>query len=93
MTYKTITCETEDRVAIITFNRPERLNAFSLELRDEVAQAIDAADRDPDISVPSRPDTTSSNRQRLRRRRLQNGVTGSRAITISPSRSGTARSR
>jgi len=49
--YKTIAYETEDRVAIITFNRPERLNAFSLELRDEVAHAVASADRDPEIRV------------------------------------------
>jgi len=51
MAYQTITYETDDRVAIITFNRPERLNAFSLELRDEVADAVDKADRDEAVRV------------------------------------------
>ncbi|MBV9786236.1 MAG: enoyl-CoA hydratase/isomerase family protein [Acidisphaera sp.] len=51
MAYATITEETDDRVAVITFNRPERLNAFSLELRGEVADAVAKADRNPDIRV------------------------------------------
>jgi enoyl-CoA hydratase/carnithine racemase len=51
MGYKTISYEADSRIAIITFNRPERLNAFSLELRDEVADAVAKADRDADIRV------------------------------------------
>jgi len=49
--YSTITYEIDDRVAVITFNRPERLNAFSLDLRTEVVDAVTRADHDPDIRV------------------------------------------
>lgn len=51
MTYQTIAYETDERVAIITLNRPERLNAFSLELCREVCAAVARADADPDIRV------------------------------------------
>jgi len=51
MTYETITYETDERVAIITLNRPERLNAFSLKLRDELVDAVGKADQDHDIRV------------------------------------------
>ena len=50
-TYSAIEYDTDDRVAIITFNRPKQLNAFSLELCHEVMDAIGQADRDPDIRV------------------------------------------
>lgn len=34
MNYDTLLYAVEDRVATITLNRPERLNAFSLQLMD-----------------------------------------------------------
>jgi len=49
--YETILYETDERVAIISFNRPEQLNAFSLELCGEVMDAVKRADEDPEIRV------------------------------------------
>jgi enoyl-CoA hydratase/carnithine racemase len=51
MAYEAITYEVDDRVAIITFNRPKRMNAMSLQLCKEVKQAVEEADSDPDIRV------------------------------------------
>jgi 2-(1,2-epoxy-1,2-dihydrophenyl)acetyl-CoA isomerase len=41
MTYETITLTTENQVAKITLNRPERLNACSLDMADEISDALD----------------------------------------------------
>ena len=64
-TYSAIEYDTDDRVAIITFNRPKQLNAFSLELCHEVMDAIGQADRDPGYSCADRH---WSRRQSLLRR-------------------------
>ncbi len=49
--YEAITFEKDDRVAIITLCRPERLNAISLKLEDEFQAALKVAEHDPDIRV------------------------------------------
>lgn len=49
--YRTLTYEIDDRVAIVTLNRPERMNALSLELCGEIKAAFAEADRDPGIRV------------------------------------------
>lgn len=51
MQYETVDYEVDDRVAIITFNRPDRLNAFNLKLQQDFTQALGEADRDPDVRV------------------------------------------
>ncbi|MFI5023798.1 MAG: enoyl-CoA hydratase/isomerase family protein [Alphaproteobacteria bacterium] len=51
MAYETLIYELDDRVAIIAFNRPQRLNAFSLALRDELVAAVKQADEDPAVRV------------------------------------------
>lgn len=43
---ETITYEVTDRIARITLNRPERINAISPQMREEISQAIDEAERD-----------------------------------------------
>ena len=43
--------EDHDRVRLITFDRPEVLNAFGEELYDAATDALLAADGDPGISV------------------------------------------
>ena len=43
--------EVADRVATITINRPEVLNAFRLKTIEELTQAFDAADDDPNVRV------------------------------------------
>jgi enoyl-CoA hydratase len=50
--YQTIIVETTAHgIATLTFNRPERLNAMTLQLRSEMAEAIDALRSNPEIRV------------------------------------------
>ncbi len=42
---------TENRVAIVTLNRPDVLNALSVELMDRLIEAMEGFDRDPSIRV------------------------------------------
>ncbi|MFE6456483.1 enoyl-CoA hydratase [Streptomyces cinereoruber] len=49
MTYKTILVEREDRVALVTLNRPEALNALDLRVMEEVVAAFEELDRDPGV--------------------------------------------
>ncbi len=51
MAYKTIICEKEGSVATITLNRPEKLNALSPELIEELYDALTTADRDDSVRV------------------------------------------
>ena len=43
--------DADDRVAVITLNRPQKMNALSLELCAEFREAIRAADADPEVRV------------------------------------------
>lgn len=47
--FKTIIYEVKDKVAHITLNRPEKLNALSLRLREEVLLAVKTAERDEGV--------------------------------------------
>jgi enoyl-CoA hydratase/carnithine racemase len=49
MSYDTITYEVEDRIATITFNRPERLNAINLQMTNELNDAYAGAENDDDV--------------------------------------------
>ncbi|HXQ13313.1 MAG TPA: enoyl-CoA hydratase-related protein [Caulobacteraceae bacterium] len=49
MSYEAILYETRGPVAIITLNRPERLNAIGAAVREEVHEAIEAAHQDDAI--------------------------------------------
>jgi enoyl-CoA hydratase/carnithine racemase len=51
MTFETITYEVADRVATITFNRPDQLNAVNPEMVRELKQAYAAAEADPDVWI------------------------------------------
>ncbi|MBM2824531.1 MAG: crotonase/enoyl-CoA hydratase family protein [Dehalococcoidales bacterium] len=51
MAYQVILYEKADRIARITLNRPEKLNALSTQLRYEVVDAVRDARQDEDISV------------------------------------------
>jgi 2-(1,2-epoxy-1,2-dihydrophenyl)acetyl-CoA isomerase len=42
MDYQTIQFETADGIARLTLNRPDRLNSFTVEMHEEVADALDA---------------------------------------------------
>lgn len=46
-----ILLQTRDRVTTITLNRPDRLNAWTGAMGDQVKQAVTAAGRDPDCRV------------------------------------------
>ncbi|MFF9050041.1 enoyl-CoA hydratase [Streptomyces erythrochromogenes] len=47
--YETILVERKDRVALLTLNRPQALNALNLQVMDEVVAAAEALDRDPGV--------------------------------------------
>lgn len=51
MEFETIIFETEKRIATITFNRPEALNALNSKLLLEFGQALDAVEADEEIRV------------------------------------------
>ena len=51
MSYEQILYEVEDNIATITLNRPERLNAWSDVMSEEVWEATHAADEDPEVRV------------------------------------------
>ncbi|HZF06842.1 MAG TPA: enoyl-CoA hydratase-related protein [Patescibacteria group bacterium] len=46
-----VTYETDGRVGIVTLNRPDKLNAISLELKKMLVERFHEADRDPTTSV------------------------------------------
>ncbi len=46
-TYTQIEVRSADRVATITLNRPDRLNAWSATMADEVRAALEAARQTP----------------------------------------------
>jgi enoyl-CoA hydratase len=51
MAYQDILYEVDDRVAVITLNRPERMNAFGATVREEMVAAIEEADADDGVRV------------------------------------------
>jgi enoyl-CoA hydratase len=51
MEYRDILYETDGRLAYITLNRPEKLNALSNNLRGEVMDAMREAEHDDDVGV------------------------------------------
>lgn len=51
MEFEAIRYERRGGVALVTLNRPDRLNAINTALREEIHQALDAAKADDDIRV------------------------------------------
>ncbi|MGI8926673.1 MAG: crotonase/enoyl-CoA hydratase family protein [Tepidiformaceae bacterium] len=49
MKYEEIAVDIEDRILTITLDRPEKLNAFTEQMRDEMVDAFDRADGDDDV--------------------------------------------
>ena len=47
MAYETILCDIADGVATITLNRPDRLNALTLQMFDELQDVLSKAEEDP----------------------------------------------
>jgi enoyl-CoA hydratase len=50
MTEPCVIVEKSDRVAVITLNRPRQMNALSNQLMHELAQALDALEKDPEVA-------------------------------------------
>lgn len=51
MKYKELTYEKNGQIVVITLNRPEKLNALSRQLRDDLALAWQAAEDDEDVRI------------------------------------------
>ena len=51
MNYRNILLEKKDHIAILTLNRPEKLNAINLDLKNELHQALDDLDADDEVRV------------------------------------------
>lgn len=51
MTYHTLLYEVADRVATITLNRPDRLNAINDAMPGEIKRSVEEANRDDDVRV------------------------------------------
>jgi enoyl-CoA hydratase/carnithine racemase len=51
MPYEQIACEISDRIATITLNRPDRLNAYTSTMRRELAAAFRQCDADDGVRV------------------------------------------
>ncbi len=51
--YEFILYETEDRIARIRLNRPEKRNALNLGIRGEIVGALRRAERDDTVSRPA----------------------------------------
>lgn len=51
MTYKCLLYAVQDRIATLTLNRPERLNALGDTLREDLLDAVHKAAADPDVRV------------------------------------------
>ncbi|HEX6421387.1 MAG TPA: crotonase/enoyl-CoA hydratase family protein [Acidimicrobiales bacterium] len=49
MTYREIAYEVADRVATLTLDRPDRLNAFTVTMQRELCAALDEIDADPEV--------------------------------------------
>src|SRR5271165_5859605 len=49
MSFSTIACETSGGILTITLNRPDRLNAFTLDMASELIEAFDQADADDTV--------------------------------------------
>ncbi len=51
MEFEQIRYEVKDRIATITLNRPDKLNAFTPRMGDELVQAFDKVDEDDEVRV------------------------------------------
>ena len=49
MQYETIRCDIEERILTVTLHRPEKLNAFTVRMRDELIAAFDEADANDEV--------------------------------------------
>ena len=49
--YKTILVEKKNHLAILSFNRPEKLNAINVQVKREISQALSELEADDDVRV------------------------------------------
>jgi len=49
--YKTILVEKKNHLGILSFNRPEKLNAINLQVKREISQALSELEADDDVRV------------------------------------------
>lgn len=49
--YNTILVEKKEHIAILTLNRPEKLNAINLEMKNELRQALNELEADSDVKI------------------------------------------
>ena len=47
--FKTVIYEKRDRVAWVTLNRPDKLNAYNVEMRDDLFEVLSAVHEDPEV--------------------------------------------
>jgi 3-hydroxypropionyl-coenzyme A dehydratase len=51
MTYQSLLYKKQDRIVVITLNRPDKLNALSRQLRNDIDAAWNAAEEDEDVRI------------------------------------------
>ena len=51
MSYETLLYEVSDHIATVTLNRPDRLNAITRQLQEDLFNALNEADKDVDVRV------------------------------------------
>jgi enoyl-CoA hydratase/carnithine racemase len=49
--FETLLYSVEDGIATLTLNRPEKMNAFTTQMRDDLVAAFDATDADDAVRV------------------------------------------
>ena len=51
MAYQNILVETNDRISVLTINRPDKRNALNHATRDEMREALNSLERSPESRV------------------------------------------
>jgi enoyl-CoA hydratase/carnithine racemase len=50
-TFETLLLDVQDGIATVTLNRPDKLNAFTVQMRDDLVAVFDETDRNDDVRV------------------------------------------
>jgi enoyl-CoA hydratase/carnithine racemase len=51
MTYETLNCDLSEQILTITLNRPDKLNAFTVTMANELISAFNEASENDDVRV------------------------------------------
>jgi len=51
MKFNTLDYQVDDRLLMLTLNRPDQMNSFTVEMANELVQAFEAASEDDDIGA------------------------------------------